>query len=150
MARAMLTFAIFWDAISFTIFGVFLADMIRKPSLDALGGLAFISLFVAIGVVMLLSAIQLAFRKAVILATRQSLVFTQTGPVRKVEYQWTAAELAAVRCANSGTEVNDRPLKQLQIGGSGGTAQRGVLTGRDEAELEWLAATLRWFYRVGA
>jgi hypothetical protein len=125
---------------------VMLAILIRHPEPGNVGVLVLLTVFVAIGVGMLLTAIQLAFRHAVILASRDSLVFTQTGPIRKSKYQWKSEELTAIRCANSSAEVNHQPLKELQVETRG--KKRGLLTGRNEDELMWLASVLRNFYRV--
>lgn len=148
-ALFFLTFSLFWDSISFSFFGVFLYQFIRQPSLEHLGILAFLSLFVAIGIGTSLGAIQAAFRHSVLVATADSLVFTQTGPIRKSEFQWPRADLVALRCADSSTSVNEQPLKEILILGSSGK-QKHILVGRAESELQWLAVTLRRFYRIRA
>jgi hypothetical protein len=149
-AGFFLLFALFWNTITCCVGGGFLVSWFQQPTLGDLFPFVFIFLFLAIGVGLALTAVQTAFRKAVLLASRDSLVFTQTGPIRNTEHQWSPVDLTAIRVENSGTEVNDRPLKQLQVHFTRNNApsHRGVLTGRDETELRWLAATLRAFYRV--
>ena len=69
-ALFFLVFSLFWDGISFTFFAVMFVQLIHLPTLEHLGMLGFISIFVAIGIGTLLTAIQSAFRRAVILAGR--------------------------------------------------------------------------------
>ncbi len=147
-ALFFLLIALFWNSISYTLFAAMLLEFLRDISLETLGVLAFLSLFVAIGTIMFLVSIQLAFRKSVLLATHDSLVLTQTGPLRNSEFQWRKDEIQAIRCGNSNTTVNRKPLQELQIQSSKQSLRRGLLEGRDETELQWLAATLRAFYRV--
>jgi hypothetical protein len=147
-ARFFLLFSLFWNGMSFLFFGVTLSQLIHQPTLENLGILGFVSIFNAIGIAVLLASIQLAYRKAVLLASKESLVFSQTGPLRKSEFQWNAPALKAVRCCNSSTSVNGTPLKELRIEGRDGAKGRGLMQGRDEDELEWIAANLRSFYRL--
>lgn len=141
-------FSLFWNGITFCVGAGFVVALISEPSLENLLALGFISIFVAVGVGMALAAVQTARRKAVLLATRESLVFTQTGPIRSMEHHWAPGEIRRIRVGNSGTKVNNRPLQQLQVFGK--DAHEGLLTGREPEELEWMAAQLRAFYHVGA
>jgi hypothetical protein len=147
VALFFLIFAVFWDGITFTAAGAFLWDFFHHPRLNDLFLLAFLSIFVIAGVGVALAAVQLAFRRAVILATPDALIYTQQGPIRNAEYQWTSADLASVHVGDSGTTVNNRRLQELKIAARDGTT-RGFFDGRDNAELHWLAATLRAFYRL--
>jgi hypothetical protein len=146
-AGFFLFFSIFWNAVSWAVFSVFLVDFIRQPNAGEVLGLLFMLVFVAIGVATFLGAIQLAYRKAVILATRDALVVTQKGPVRNREFQWAPGQISSIRREHSGTKINDRPLSELRIY-SQDAGHKGFFDGRDEAELNWLAASLREFYRL--
>jgi hypothetical protein len=145
VALFFLMFSMIWDGITFIVAAAFIVDFIRHPNIESALVLAFLSIFVAIGVLMALAAVQTAFRKAVILATRDSLVYTQSGPIRNLEYQWKAGEIATIRTDYSGTTINNRRLRELQVTPKN-SEKRGFFDGRDDTELEWMAALLRDFY----
>ena len=109
--------------------------------------LAFIVVFWAIGIGMLLVAVNLGRRRvildvvgvpgdATLLVARQDL-----RGIRQDE--WPSRDIADVRVADSGTEVNDRPLRQLQIEVQTQKKPVKLLTGRPDDELAWIATTLR-------
>jgi len=124
-------------------------DFARAPSFENFMPVGFLSIFVTIGTAFLLGSVQVAFRKAVLLATRESLVFTQSGPLRKSERQWGAGELAAICCGNSNTAVNGKKLQQLTVTTKGeGARVDGMFVGREEGELQWLASMLHDFYAL--
>ena len=54
---------------------------------------------------------------------------------------WNEAEIAAIRCGPSGTEINNMVVMELEIYLEEGR-EIGRLAGRDEAELRWLAGVL--------
>jgi hypothetical protein len=148
-AKFFLIFSLIWNGISFPMFLGILLSLIHEPSWENLGVLGFISIFVAIGTAFALAGIQTAFRKSVLLATRESLVFTQTGPIRKMELQWNPADIAAILSQNSNTTVNGKRLKQLAVTTKGMSPRIDtMLTGRDDTELEWLASALHDFYKL--
>jgi hypothetical protein len=66
----------------------------------------------------------------------------QTGLVRSQQRAWEASELAAVRVGPSGVTVNDEDVLELQIVPRAGL-KYGLLTGRDENEIAWIADVLR-------
>lgn len=140
--RGMFIFALIWLA----IVGAIASLSIKQGHAFAnLGAMAFFSVFILVGVLMLVGSIYMARRRAIIdlidkpatalLIGRSSIFGTKL-------QDWPAAEIAAVRVGESGTEVNDRPLMQLQIVLVGGK-KHGFFTGRDEDELQWLASLLR-------
>ncbi|HVT79931.1 MAG TPA: hypothetical protein VHM90_04685, partial [Phycisphaerae bacterium] len=146
-ARFFLVFSLFWNVLSVPFFVGVLLQFLHEPSLENLGIVGFLLIFVTIGTAFFLASIQTAFRKAVILATRDALIFTQTGPLRTSELQWSPAELAAIRCTDSNTAVNGQPLKQLSISTAGASPRvHGLFVGREEEELRWLASILNEFY----
>ena len=133
------------------MFIAFLVNFLHERTFADFLPLLFILLFVAIGIATFLAAIQLAFRKAVVLATRDALVVTQKGPVRNREFEWTRDQLLAIRRDLSGTKINDRPLSELRIDfkdPAKDSAHKGFFDGRDEPELDWLASNLRTFYAL--
>lgn len=56
-------------------------------------------------------------------------------------HKWTKDQIQAIEVNDSMTSVNDRTLRQLSI--KVGYMGRGMLIGRDEVELQWIAAKLR-------
>jgi len=56
--------------------------------------------------------------------------------------QWHRGELAAVRMDASGMKVNDEPVPELRIEPTAGK-KVGLMAGRDEQELRWVATLLR-------
>ena len=135
-------FALFWCGFMavFTFIGV------STAGLDIIF-LAFIVVFWAIGLGMMLLSINLGRRRvildivgvpgnATLLVARQDL-----RGIRQDD--WPSHDVADIRVADSGTEVNDRPLRQLQIELHTQKKPVKLLTGRPDEELAWIATTLR-------
>jgi hypothetical protein len=85
----------------------------------------------------------------VLLATPDSLVFTQKGPLRSRERQWPRATLLAIGVGDSSTSVNGRALPELQIHAAEG-GKLGMFDGHPDEDLAWMASTLRAFYGLPA
>jgi len=98
--------------------------------------------FWAVGLGMLAVAVHLGRRTAVIGVEDGRLHVETRGLFGARRQDWNPGELSAVRADASGMEVNDRPVLELQIHPVGGK-KRGLLAGRDEDELRWMATTLR-------
>lgn len=96
----------------------------------------------AVGVGMLLGAINMGRRQAAIAVTGGQLKLLQLSLFGTKRKEWLLEELATARKGKSGMEVNDVPVMQLHIVPRDGKPY-GLLTGRDEAELEWIATLLR-------
>lgn len=107
----------------------------------------FIVGFWAVGIGMMVAAINMGRRQAAIAVTNgglKTIVSSMFGTTRK---EWPLTELQTVRKGPSGMEVNDVPVMQLQIVPRDG-AHYGLLSGLDEPELEWIATHLRRFMSV--
>ena len=91
---------------------------------------------------MMLGAINMGRRRAAMAVANGALMVIQTGIFGSKRREWQQAEIKTIRVGPSGMEVNDRPVMQLQIVPVAGKPF-GVLTGRDVAELEWMATLLR-------
>jgi hypothetical protein len=98
--------------------------------------------FWAIGAAILLGGINMGIRRAVLAVVDDSLMVLQIGLFGSKRREWTRDQIDRIVCGASGMEVNDRPVLQLQIHGNS-RGKFSVLTGRDDAELRWIAATLR-------
>jgi len=105
--------------------------------------LLFLGVFWIIGGSMLYFAIRSGRKRAVIdvvegalLVTRQSI-----GPPKAV--MWGFDQIERIEVGNSGTEINNVPVKELQIFPIDGR-KVGLLSERPNNELRWIASLLRW------
>jgi hypothetical protein len=73
--------------------------------------------------------------------TPESVVVTQQSIFGTREKQWPRKDLARAEVGPSSVSINDQPVPQLKLVFSTGKPF-GLLTGRPEAELAWLAAEL--------
>ena len=71
-----------------------------------------------------------------------TLLVTRAGLFGQKQQEWQAEDLRTIRLGPSGTEVNDQPINQLHLVPRKGK-KVGMLTERDDDELEWIAAVLR-------
>ena len=101
----------------------------------------------AIGAAVLLGGINMGIRRAVLAVVDDSLMVLQSGLFGAKRREWTRDQIDRIVCGASGMEVNKRPVLQLQIHGNS-RGKFSVLTGRDDAELRWIAATLRLALRL--
>jgi hypothetical protein len=147
-AGFFLFFSVIWNGVTWTVFGFFLVDLVSHPSIEGFFPVVFLLLFVGVGIFTALVAVQFAFRRAVVVATEASLVFTQTGPVRNQERQWARGEIVTIYDGPSGSTINDRPVRELQVHVKGGE-RCGMLAGQGDGDLVWMAGVLRRFYGLG-
>ncbi len=91
---------------------------------------------------MLATSLSLARRRATLTCASRALTVEQQGLFGKKVRQWRPGEIAAVRAGPSGMAVNNQPLFELQLHPANGR-KVGLLTGRPEPELRWLASELR-------
>lgn len=107
----------------------------------------FIIVFWAIGIGMMLGAVHMGRRQAVLAVAGGSLLVMQSGLWGTKRHEWSCADVRDVRPGPSGMEVNDRPVLELQVLPADG-AKFGLLAGRDEDELAWIATVLRRAVRL--
>lgn len=145
-SKGMFVFALIWCA-----FITFFTVMMFKsgPNGDYLIPLIIMALFWVVGIGMLAVAINLGKRTAVLTAEGGRLRIETKSLFGVKQKEWSPSEIAAIRADNSGMEVNDRPVLNLQIHPRIGK-KTGFLTGRDEAELRWIATRLRHALNVPA
>ncbi len=102
----------------------------------------FLSFFWLVGFCFLLASLNMARRRAAFACTGGTLMVIQTGLFSSKQRDFEPGDVEAVRVGPSGMTVNNVPIRELQIF-DGGAAKFGLLAGRSEAELDWLAAELR-------
>jgi hypothetical protein len=91
---------------------------------------------------MLLHALQMSIRKAVISVAHGRLSLTYSGVTGVKRHEWDRGELLAVRAGASGIKSNGNHEMQLQFVPRTGK-QVGLLTGYDQLQLAWMATVLR-------
>ena len=105
--------------------------------------------FWAIGIGVLVGAIYMGRRSATLEADASRLGVETQGLFGTKRREWARAEISAIRADASGMEVNERPVIELQIHPSSGK-KVGLLAGRKEDELRWMATRLRRALNVPA
>lgn len=145
-SSGLFTFSLMWLGfmVIFTGVWVFVGTQVQP---DGFGKelyfiVAIIGLFWLIGLGMLLAAINMGRRQAVIGVTHGELKLMIVSLFGTTRRDWRLSELETVRVGPSGMTVNDVPVMQLHIVPTAGRPF-GLLTGRDVPELEWMATQLR-------
>src|SRR5262249_18306319 len=99
-------------------------------------------LFWAVGAGLMLGALHMGRRQAVLAVVGDRLLALQSGPLGAKRREWRRKELGRVAVGPSGMTVNDSPILELQVHARDGT-KLGLLAGRDADELYWIATRLR-------
>ncbi len=140
--KGMLIFGLIWCGfmVVFTGFSIFTGetpgDVASWPLWLFIGG------FWLIGIAILAGAINMGQRRAVFTVRADGLSVVQTGLFGVKRAEWSSNQITAVVIGPSGMEVNEVPILELQIHPRTGR-KTGFLAGRNDAELQWLAAVLR-------
>ncbi|MEM1212300.1 MAG: hypothetical protein AAGI68_08365 [Planctomycetota bacterium] len=103
---------------------------------------AFLALFWAIGLGVLLAALNAGKRRGVIDAIGDTLLVTKQSLFKPKQFEWTADQLDDLRLGPTGTEVNGKPINCLLVTPKDGKPVK-LFAERDDEELKWLAALLR-------
>ena len=144
-SRGLLAFALVWNLAL-----VFILTMITLMGLgvvqndgDPVNGWTFLFLspFIAVGIAVLLVSINMGRRRAAVATADKRLIVVHESIFGKQVRQWTAEQIAEICVGFSGMEVNDVPVNELQIHPHRGN-KFGMLSQRDDFELEWIAAEL--------
>lgn len=150
-SKGLFAASVFWLLFCLAIFGVIGFGALRQEegTWGAVVVLAsFAALFIGIGVAMLLAGVQMGLGQAALITDGDRLSIKRVGPLRSREDCFRAAEVAGIRVGPSGMEVNDVPVRELQIHPRTGK-KVGLLSQLDDAELEWVAGVLRRALGVG-
>lgn len=98
--------------------------------------------FGSIGLALVLGAVNMGRRQAVLAVVGDQLLVMQTGIFGTRRRDWQRADLQDIAPGPSGMAVNNQPILELQFKPKNGKPF-GMLAGRDHAELGWLATVLR-------
>lgn len=144
-SKGLMVFAVLWNSFIslFLVIGVLatIGVIEMEDGSPPWVMLLFMIPFVAVGVGITLAAINMGRRHATI-ATADDLVMVVRHTIfGKTTKEWSAADIDSIRCGNSGMEVNDVPVKELQIIPVKEN-KFGCLSQLDEAELKWIASEL--------
>lgn len=107
-----------------------------KPS-----GLAFLSGMVALGLVLVLVALDSILQKSVVELTHHYLTISTRGLIRNSLKEWRREDVRDVRVEFAPIEVNERRLRHLVVESDQGA--QGYFLNREKDELNWLAYELR-------
>lgn len=144
--KGMFVFALIWDGAMavFTAFILFAAFNGKNNNPDSATWIlpVFLGVFWLAGIGLLLGSLNMARRKAAIAVTSGTLMVIQTGLFGTKQRTWEPGGVRSVRLGSSGMEVNDVPIQELQIEG-GPHSKFGMLAGRSNDELAWLAYEIR-------
>lgn len=152
-AKGMFSFSLLWCGFTavFTTLMIFADD--RPGGSDLWFAIAFIAVFWVIGIGMLFGTLIAVKRRAIIdvvgFPPDAVLLMTRRGLFGMKQQEVSLDQIEAIRIDNSGMEVNNTPVKNLQIHRKKGK-KLGLLSGRDEEELRWIAAVLRYALDVPA
>ncbi len=135
-ALAMFLFAAIWLGITGIFTFVMLA--IGVPWVF----LIFISIFWLVGIMVGVAGVNFMRGQAVIDVVHDTLLISRQGPFGRSQHEWRSEDLLDIRVDDSGTTINNRTLQNLQFVPREGSTL-AMFTGRDEAELHWMAAVVR-------
>jgi hypothetical protein len=149
--RGLLAFAIVWLVFVGIAGGVFVIapeSQKRRRNQSKLIPAAVLGVFGLVGVGMLAAAVSQMRRKASLRASPDEIIILQQSPFGTKTFKRSRDKVAAIRVGDSGFEVNDVPLQELQIHTADGE-QHGFFTNLTNDELHWLATHLRHATGVG-
>lgn len=144
-SKGLFFFALIWN--------VFMSIFIVVGTLGAMGAievegdgppwlmLVIISPFVAVGISLMVTAINMGRRHATIATADDLLMIVRYSIFGPTTREWWASQIDEICCGNSGMEMNDVPVKELQIVPFG-EKKFGCLSQLDNDELQWIAAEL--------
>jgi hypothetical protein len=101
----------------------------------------------AAGIGLLVGAVYMARRQAVLAVVDDTLMVMQTGLFGSRRWEWKRDELSDIVSGPSNMSVNDEPVIELHIYPNEGK-RVGLLVGRGTDELRWLATVLRRALRL--
>jgi hypothetical protein len=143
--QGLFIFALVWNVVVVAISAVVLASLpVQKVKPDDSIWIppAFMSIFLLVGIGMLLGSINMGRRRAALAVSGGTLMVIQTGLFGSKQRSWQADDVKAIGVHSSGMKVNDKPVLELQVFDKH-ARKFGLLAGRSNDELWWLAQELR-------
>ncbi len=104
--------------------------------------LAFVGLFWLVGIIILLSSINMGRRKSAIAVVGGTLMVIRVGLFGTKRGEWNRDQIEDVKVGSSGMEVNNVPVLELQIHGKD-DKKFGLLSSRSSEELYWISGQVR-------
>ncbi len=141
-SKGLFFFSVLWCGFMGVFTGISIFSQFKGSGKVPIAFWIFIPAFWLIGLGLLAGAVNMGRRRAELTADSGGLDIQTTGLFGLRQRHWSRSELAAIRADASGMEVNNRPVIEQQIHPTVGK-KAGFLSGRDEAELCWMAAQLR-------
>ncbi|MCA9144931.1 MAG: hypothetical protein KDB05_19185 [Planctomycetales bacterium] len=144
-SKGLFVFALLWNAFVsiFLVVGVLAAfgqievDGDGPPWIMALVAIVFL----AIGSGIMLAAVNMGRRHATIATADDLVMIVRHSIFGKTTREWSASQIDKICCGNSGMEVNDVPVRELQIIPID-DKKFGCLSQLDDSELDWIAAEI--------
>ena len=143
-SKGLFTFALIWCG----FMGVVAAFILLAGGAGAFPWFAWLILLLlgGVGLALLAGAVNMGRRRAVIIADAHGLRIAREDLFGRRSWRWRWEEIAAIRVAPSGMEVNNVPILELKIHPRAGDAT-GLFSERDDDELRWMATVLRQWQR---
>ncbi len=146
-SKGLFVFGLFWCGFMVVFTPVWFIDP-GEDSMQMLFIVPFLLLFWAIGISMLVGAVNMGRRRAILDVVGDTLLVSRQSLFGQKQQEWRAEDLRGIRMGPSGMSVNDVPIPELKIESQSGETL-GMASGRSDAELEWIAASLRKALGVG-
>ncbi len=148
-SRGLFLMSLVWCGFMAVFTTLVFGGILKTSAAQAVPFLLFALLFWGIGITMMLVAVNMARRRALLIADADGLRIAQQGLFGRKSWAWSREQLAAIRADRSGMEVNNVPVIELQVHSADGK-KTGLFSGRDDAELQWMATVLRQHFAVPA
>jgi hypothetical protein len=141
-SSGLFVFSLVWNGFM-TLFTSFVGLALWQGKVNGLDGadwvfVVFLVVFWLVGILMLLGALNMGRRQAALAVAGGQLLVIQTGLFGKKQQEWAAGDVKDITAGPSGMEMNEVPILELQIRDQSGK-KLGLLAGRSDAELRWLA-----------
>jgi hypothetical protein len=144
-SKGLFAFAILWNGfisifvvlVILSLIGVLPRDVDSSP-----WAALFLVPFLAVGVGLLLVAINMGRRFAIIATAGSRVMIVRQTIFGSQRREWSADQIDEIVCGPSGLEVNEQPVYELQVHPMRGK-KYGLLSQRERGELNWMAAELR-------
>jgi hypothetical protein len=148
-SRGLFAFSVVWNALILIITVGMLAAYfaVGMPAADLWVMVLVPSVLWTVGISLMLVGVNMGRREAGLAVAGGTLMVMQTGLFGTKQREWPLDRVASVGVGPSGITVNNVPVLQLQILDKSGS-KLGLLAGRSDEELHWLARELRAAVRM--